>query len=91
MSEECNLTDKEETCSATYFDDIWFTSKYNRYHALRGDQIFYCENPLGCHVSSRTGRVSRAFHTDYHRDCPRSYLVLPSHACRLVAVICRVL
>jgi hypothetical protein len=47
MSEERNLTDKEETRSATYFDDIWFTSKYNRYHALRGDQIFYCENPLG--------------------------------------------
>jgi hypothetical protein len=47
MSEECNLTDEEETRSATYFDDIWFTSKYNRYHALRGEQIFYCENPLG--------------------------------------------
>jgi hypothetical protein len=29
MSEEHNLTDEEETCSATYFDDIWFTSKYN--------------------------------------------------------------
>jgi hypothetical protein len=47
MSEEHNLTDEEETRSATYFDDIWFTSKYNRYHALRGEQIFYCENPLG--------------------------------------------
>jgi hypothetical protein len=44
-----------------------------------------------CYVSSRTGRVSRAFHTDYHWDRLRSYLILPSHARRLVAVMCRVL
>jgi hypothetical protein len=47
MSEERNLTDKEEKRSATFFDNIWFTSKYNQYHALRGETIFYCENPLG--------------------------------------------
>jgi hypothetical protein len=29
---------------------------------------------MGCHVSSRTGRASRAFHMDYHWDRPRSYL-----------------
>jgi hypothetical protein len=44
-----------------------------------------------CHVLSRTGRASRAFHTNYHWDCLRSYLVLPSYARRLVAVMCRVL
>jgi hypothetical protein len=44
-----------------------------------------------CHISSRTGRVSRVFHTDYHRDRLCSYLVLPSHARRLVDVMCRVL
>jgi hypothetical protein len=31
------------------------------------------------------------FHTDYHWDCLRSYVILPSHARRLVAVMCRVL
>jgi hypothetical protein len=36
MSEERNLTDKEEKRSATFFDDIWFTSKYNQYHAPQG-------------------------------------------------------
>jgi hypothetical protein len=47
-----------------------------------------------CHVSSRTGRVSRAFHADYHWDRLHSYFVLPSHArrfVRFVAVMCRVL
>jgi hypothetical protein len=46
MSEEQNLTDEEEKQSTTFFDDIWFTFKYNQYHALRGETIFYCENPL---------------------------------------------
>jgi ADP-ribosylation factor protein 6 len=30
-----------------------------------------------CHVSSRTGRASRASHTDYHWDRLRPYLILP--------------
>jgi hypothetical protein len=66
------------------------------------DQHSLCNVPTGrlsdldargclCHISSRTGRVSRAFHTDYHWDRLRSYFVLPSHARRLVAVMCRVL
>jgi hypothetical protein len=32
-----------------------------------------------------------SIHTDYHWDRLRSYFVLPSHARRLVAVMCRVL
>jgi hypothetical protein len=42
-----------------------------------------------CHVLSRTSRASQAFHTDYHWDCLRPYLVLPPRSmCR---VMCRVM
>jgi hypothetical protein len=44
-----------------------------------------------CHVSSRTGRSSRASHTDYHWDCLRPYLILPprSMCCVRCRVMCR--
>jgi hypothetical protein len=47
MSKDRNLTEEEEVKAATFFEDIWFTSKYNRYHALRSKQIFYSERPIG--------------------------------------------
>jgi hypothetical protein len=58
---------------------------------LEATQYLHTNKMGNCHVSSRTGRASRAFHTDYHWDRLRSYLVLPSHARRLVTVMCHVL
>jgi hypothetical protein len=47
------------------------------------------DTQLECHVSSRTGHASQAFHMDYHWDRLRPYLVLPPRSmCR---VMCRVM
>jgi hypothetical protein len=59
--------------------------------AWEGAQLEVRQRHMPTYAPSRTGRVSRAFHTDYHWDRLRSYFVLPSHARRLVAVMCRVL